>query len=287
MIDLASVRRAAFDAGYRMLGTRAEADDVAQESLLRIQPALERGEVTNAEAYATTVATRIALDHLRSARVRREAYHGPWLPEPLIEPIDTAEVADDVSFALLVVLETLAPVERAAFLLREVFGHDYAEVAAALDRSEPAVRQLVHRARERVAAGRPRLPVDRDQHRRLLERFLDAAGGGDLNALTELLADDVRLVSDGGATVKAARHPIVGRDRVARFLRKVWRRRHGGDWDRSIANVNGQPGWVVARADEIGLVGTIETDGERITAIHWVLNPEKLGAQFGALPTSE
>jgi RNA polymerase sigma-70 factor, ECF subfamily len=269
--DLATLRRVAFDAGYRMLGTRSDAEDVAQEALLRVQDAVQRGEVRNAEAYTTTVATRLAIDHLRSARVRRESYHGPWLPEPIIDrsAADDVEVADSVSYALLVVLERLAPLERAAFLLREVFGFSYGDVADALDRTEPAVRQLVSRARRRIDEGRPRLVPDAEEHRTLVGRFLDAATGGDLDGLLSLLTDEVRLVSDGGAAVHAARRPILGADRVARFVRKVARR-----WqDVRIATVNGEPGFTVGRP---ALVGTVVAEGGRITAIHWVLNPDKL-----------
>ena len=172
VVDLDLVRRRAFEAGYRMLGTRADADDVAQETLLRVHGPLERGEVDNPEAYATTVATRLAIDHLRSAKARRQQYHGPWLPEPIIEPADPVELADSLSYGLLVVLETLGPVERAAFLLHDVFGFGYDEIGRTLERSEPGRRQLVVRARRRVADGRPRLPVDPAVHRDLVERFV-------------------------------------------------------------------------------------------------------------------
>lgn len=274
--DLAVLRRVAFDAGYRMLGTRVDAEDVAQETLLRVQDAVRHGEVRNAEAYTTTVATRLAIDLLRSARVRREAYHGPWLPEPIIDGTvaDDVEVADSVSYALLVVLERLAPLERAAFLLREVFGFGYPEVADALDRSEPAVRQLVSRARKRIDDGRPRLVADADEHRALVARFLDAATGGDLDGLLGLLTDEVRLVSDGGEHVRAARFPIVGRDRVARFVRKV-----AAQWAPvTPVAVNGEPGFAVGDPAAPYLVGTLVSEEGRITAIHWVLNPDKLPA---------
>lgn len=277
MTDLASVRERAFQAGYRMLGNRSDAEDVAQETVLRVHAALAAGEVRSPEAYATTVATRLAIDHLRSARVRREAYRGPWLPEPIIDldVEDQAEVADSVSYALLVVLERLAPVERAAFLLREAFGFDYAEVAAALDRSEPATRQLVHRARRRLASDRPRLGVDPRRHRELLDRFLTAATTGDVDGLRNLLTDDVRLVSDGGAAVKAARRPILGRDRVARFLLYLLPRL-AARLQVERVTINGGPGFVLRHPAGIHLAGTIEADGDRIAAIHWVLNPEKL-----------
>ena len=272
--DLAALRQVAFAAGYRMLGTRSEADDIAQEALLRLSDPLARGEVRNAEAFITTVATRLAIDHLRSARVRREQYVGPWLPEPIVVE-EPGTFADEVSYALLVVLETLGPLERAAFLLREVFGFDYAEIAAALDRSEDACRQLVARARRRVEAGRPRHPVDQATHRRLVERFIAAAGHGEVGALQAMLTEEVELVSDGGPHRKAARHPIRGRDRVVRFVCSVVPRllQRG---DLSIVTVNGEPGFRVFIEGGVWLVGTVTVNGGRIAAIRWVLNPDKL-----------
>lgn len=272
--DLSELRGLAFQAGYRMLGTRADAEDVAQETMVRVQLPIERGEVHNAAAYVTTVATRLAIDHLRSARVRREEYLGPWLPEPLIErPDDPVELADSLSYGLLVVLETLGPVERAAFLLHDVFGFGYAELASSLGRSEAACRQLVTRARRRVTDGRPRLPVDAAEHRELLERFLDAARNGDVDALRSFLTPDVVLVSDGGPHQRAARHPIRGVDRVIRFVARVVPRWRGAI---SFVTINGEPGFVVDLPDRHYLAGSIEVADGRVTAIHWVLNPEKL-----------
>jgi RNA polymerase sigma-70 factor (ECF subfamily) len=260
-----------------MLGSRTDAEDIAQEALLRVRGPVERGEVEKPEAFTTTVATRLAIDQLRSARVRRERYTGPWLPEPVIEgAIDPAELADTLSYALLVVLETLGPVERAAFLLREVFGFDYAEVAAALDRSEPACRQLVARARRRIGDRRPRVAVDPVEHRRLVERFLAAAAGADVDGLVDLLTEDVQLVSDGGPHRRAARRPVLGRDRVLRFLLAVVPRQLEAALRCRIADVNGEPGWVLEDDDGIVLAGTLEAVGGRITAIRWVINPDKL-----------
>ena len=272
--DLAELRRCAFAAGYRMLGSRADAEDIAQETLLRVQEPIERGEVRSPAAFATTVATRLAIDELRSARVRREEYRGPWLPEPIIERgADPAELADNLSFGLLVVLETLGPVERAAFLLHDVFGFGYDAIADALDRSPPACRQLVTRARQRVAARRPRLAVDPLEHRALLERFLAASRDGDVDSLFELLTDDVELVSDGGPSVRAARRPVVGRQRVVTFVTRIVPRWPGRV---SIVPVNGEPGFVVDGRDRTYLVGTIDVADGRIAAIRWVLNPDKL-----------
>ena len=270
--DLATLRRRAFDAGYRMLGSRAEAEDIAQEALLR----MEGRAPDEPEAYITTVATRLAIDHLRSARVRREAYVGPWLPEPLIEPSpDPVELADSLAYGLLVVLETLGPVERAAFLLHDVFGFGYGELATALERSEPACRQLVTRARARVADGRPRLPVDPAEHRALVERFLAATTSGDVEGLRSLLTDDVVLVSDGGDKTRAARHPIVGVDRVVRFLAKVTEQWHPEALH--VVSINGEPGFVIEWEGTVYLAGTVELRDDRIVALRWVLNPDKLG----------
>src|SRR4051794_3583590 len=274
--DLAELRRCALRAGYRMLGSRADAEDIAQEALLRVQAPIERGEVANPEAFTTTVATRLAIDHLRSAQVRREEYTGPWLPEPILDGgQDPAELADTLSYALLVVLETLGPVERAAFLLREVFGFDYAEVAAALDRSEPACRQLVARARKRVGDGSRRTAVDRDAHRSLVERFLAAVAGTDVDGLVGLLTEDAQLVSDGGPHRRAARRPVRGRERVIRFVLGVMPRQLDVMTAR-ITTVNGEPGFVLEDDRGIGLVGTIEVVEGHIGALRWVVNPDKL-----------
>jgi RNA polymerase sigma-70 factor (ECF subfamily) len=271
MTDLGILRRRAFDAGYRMLGSRADADDIAQEALLRVADRTP----DDPEAYITTVATRLAIDRLRSAQVRREAYLGPWLPEPLIEPAaDPVELADSLSYGLLVVLETLGPVERAAFLLHDVFGFGYDELARALERSEPACRQLVARARKRIADGRPRLPVDPDEHRALLEGFLGAVTDGDVEALRALLTDDVVLVSDGGDKARAARHPIVGVDRVARLVAKVTKA-----WalqPPQVVSINGEPGFVLAWNGTVYLAGTIEVRDGRIARLLWIRNPDKL-----------
>jgi RNA polymerase sigma-70 factor, ECF subfamily len=304
MADLGVLRQRAFDAGYRMLGSRSEADDVAQEAMLRVREPLARGEVDNPEAYVTTVATRLAVDHLRSARVRRERYHGPWLPEPLVagdlcapggpdgrravagatptaHVEDVVELADSLSYGLMVVLETLGPVERAAFLLHDVFGFDYGEVAAAVGRTEPACRQLVSRARARVAEGRPRLDVDPVEHRELLDRFLVAASGGDLDALVAMLAPDAVLVSDGGATTRAARHPVRGAERVARLLGAAARKWAAAGAVTTPVRVTGSPGFVFELDGRRVVVGTAEVVDGRITRLWLVLNPEKLGDDGG------
>lgn len=287
-LDLAELRSVAVGVAYRMLGSRTEAEDLAQEALERVRVAATTDTLQNPEAYITTVATRLSIDHLRLARVTRETYLGPWLPEPVADdpfhdPARAAELADSLSFALLVVLESLHPVERAAFLLHDVFGYGYAHLATTLDRSEAACRQLVSRARRHISDGRHLAEADPAAHRQLLDRFLDAARTGDLDQLVALLADDAVLVSDGGHNRRAARHPITGRDRIARFLRRV------GPKVLTVGpietlSLNGGSGFVVHTPGGDGphLAGIIDVDGGHIRAIHWVLNPDKLHWLDGA-----
>ncbi|QYG91700.1 RNA polymerase sigma factor SigJ [Iamia sp. SCSIO 61187] len=279
-LDLDGLRHVATTVAYRMVGSRTEAEDLAQEALVRVAMAAEQEELRSPEAFVTTVATRLSIDHLRLARVQREEYLGPWLPEPVSEALEdgaeAAEVADSLSFAMLSVLEALGPVERAAFLLREVFGYGYDEVAAVLDRSEPACRQIVARARARVEAGRPRRTVARDEHRRVLERFLAAARQGDVDGLVAVLAADAVMVSDGGRATKAARRPIQGRDRIVRFLRSIGPRALGPGRRVEIVDLNGEPGILALVDDEVVLAGTVEVADGCVVAVRWVLNPDKL-----------
>jgi RNA polymerase sigma-70 factor, ECF subfamily len=287
-LDLEHLRRVAASVAYRMVGSRTEAEDLAQEALVRLHAAAGREQVRNPEAFVTTVVSRLSIDHLRLARVQREQYIGPWLPEPvtsdaLADGARAAEVADTLSFALMVVLESLGPVERAAFLLREVFGYGYPEVAEMLGRSEPACRQLVSRARQRVERHARRRVVPPDEHRRLLDRFLAAARDGDVEGLRELLAADATLVSDGGPDFKAARHPIRGRHRAVRFLRSVGPSLFHPTRRVDVVDLDGEPGFVVVVGGRVAVAGTIEVDipagadGPRITGVRWVINPDKLG----------
>ena len=277
--ELTALRALAVSVAYRMVGSRTEAEDLAQEAMVRVVRALEADDIRSPEAFTTTVTTRLAIDHLRLARVQRETYVGPWLPEPVADdavgPAAAAELSDSLSLAFLVVLESLGPVERAAFLLREVFGFDYPQVAETVGRSEDACRQLVSRAKQRVGAERPRFAVDPDEHRRLLERFVAAAQGGDIDELTSFLTADVVLVSDGGPTMKAARHPIHGLDRVVRFLASVGPKAFGRG-ELHLAPVNGEPGFIVVRDGATFLAGTVDISDGAITAIRWVINPDKL-----------
>src|SRR3954467_6877195 len=222
--QLESLRRHGFGVAYRMLGSVAESEDVAQEALLRLTR--QDGPIDQPAAWMTTVATRLSINVLKSARVRRESYVGPWLPEPLLEdpasgPDARAELADSLSLAMLVLLERLNPVERAAYLLREVFGYEYAEIAAVIDRTEVNARQLVTRARKHLEASRPRFDADEAARDALLDRFLAAAEEGDLEALEELRAKDAVLYADSGGKVMAPRQPLVGATLIARFMAAV------------------------------------------------------------------
>jgi len=244
--ELETLRRHGFGVAYRMLGSVAEAEDVAQEALLRLTR--QEGRIDEPAAWVTTVATRLSINVLNAARTRREAYVGPWLPEPLIEdpapdPSARAELADSLSMALLVLLEQLTPVERAAYLLREAFGYEYAEIAGIIERSEANARQLVTRARKRLEAGRPRFDADEAARDALLERFLAAAEEGDVEALEELLAKDAVLYADGGGKAIAAPEPLFGAVLIARFMAAVGQvRRAFGDFETRLVRVNGQPG---------------------------------------------
>jgi RNA polymerase sigma-70 factor (ECF subfamily) len=274
--DFLAARPMLFALAYRMLGSTSEAEDVLQEAWLRASTA---ADVHNAEAWLTTVVTRLCLDVLGSARVRREEYVGPWLPEPLVSsddgPEQAAELADSVSLAFLVLLEELSPAERAAFLLREVFRFDYPEVASMLDRSEASCRQLVSRAHKHVDDRRTRFTADRTKAQELSLTFLFACQTGDLSVVTSLLAADAVLVSDGGGKVSAARRPINGPDKIGRFLIGVLHK-PGPEITYLPATVNGEPG-------VLGLVGgvvvaavAVEVVDELITGIRMVSNPDKL-----------
>jgi RNA polymerase sigma-70 factor (ECF subfamily) len=244
--ELEELRRHGFGVAYRMLGSVAEAEDVAQEALVRLTR--QEGRIEEPAAWMTTVATRLSINVLRSARARRESYVGPWLPDPLLEdpspgPALRAELADSLSLAMLVLLERLTPVERAAYLLREVFGYGYAEIADIIEQSEANSRQLVSRARKHLEGGRPRFDADEAARDALLERFLAAAEDGDLEALEGLLARDAVLYADGGGKVMASPEPLFGAALIARFMAVVAQLRRGfGEFEARRVKVNGQPG---------------------------------------------
>ena len=273
-----------FAVAYRMLGTVADAEDAVQDAWLRWSAAPRAG-VTQPRAYLTQTITHIALNRLRSARARREAYVGSWLPEPLLtatgpDAADRAELAESVSLAMLVVLESLTPEERAVFVLHEVFGFGHAEIAAAIGRSDTSVRQLMHRAREHVQARRPRFDVDAGQQREVTQRFLAAAAGGDIDQLMMVLAPDVTLTSDGGGKAKAPLRPVTGAAKVARFLAAISAQPYMGmdisDMTVEVAEINGGPGALITVDGRPITAMTTVIAGGRITAIQLVANPDKL-----------
>ncbi|WP_432824337.1 RNA polymerase sigma-70 factor [Dactylosporangium sp. CA-092794] len=278
-------RRLLFSVAYRILGSAADAEDAVQDSWIRWQAA-DRSTVADPRAYLARVVANVALERLRSARRRRETYVGPWLPEPILTTGDAAGPitdAESVSMAMLVVLETLSPLERAVFVLREVFDFSHAEIAAAVERSEEAVRQAAHRAREHVRARRPRFAADPARQRQVTERFLAAARGGDVNTLLELLAPDVTLWTDGGGKVRAALRPIAGADRVARWFAGVGNVAYEGvapsDMRAEPAELNGGPGVVFRGPGRVIATLTFELDADgRIATVYNVANPDKLSA---------
>ncbi|MEV6348195.1 RNA polymerase sigma factor SigJ [Actinoplanes sp. NPDC051851] len=274
MTDFDQHRGLLFAVAYRIMGSAADAEDAVQDTWLKWS-AGDRSRVDDPRAYLVRIVTNTAMDRLRAAR--REAYTGPWLPEPV--PTSAPEV--DVTPALLLVLETLTPLERAVFVLREAFGFGYEEIAAAVDRTAESVRQTAHRARGHVRARRPRFPVDRARQRAVTERFFAAASGGDINTLMEVLAPDVALWTDGGGRVRQAMRPVVGAERVAAWFAGVGKRAYEGvdpaDMTAAVVELNGVPGLVFRGAGRVlaTLTAEIGEDG-RIVALHNVANPGKL-----------
>jgi RNA polymerase sigma-70 factor (ECF subfamily) len=281
---LDSLRPAAFAIAYRMLGSVAEAEDVVQEALLRLHRALEEGQrIESPRAYVATIATRLAIDELRSARVRRETYVGEWLPEPLLtdpadDPARHAEMADSLSMAFLVLLESLSPEQRAVLLLHDVFEYGYGEIAGIVDKSEANVRQLAVRARRHVDEGRPRFEASRQERDALAHRFFAAAQEGDLEGLEALLAEDVVLHGDGGGKAPALARAIHGARRVARTFGAWMRqgRRIAGLELREI-EVNGQPGAMILDGEgRLLSVMTLDIADGQVQGIRSVVNPDKL-----------
>jgi RNA polymerase sigma-70 factor, ECF subfamily len=272
-----------FSIAYRMTGTVGDAEDIVQEAFIRAYRAEESGTVLESpRAFLATTTTRLAIDHLRSARVRRESYVGTWLPEPLVAdtgpgPAERAEMADSLSLAFLVLLESLSPVERAVFLLREVFGYGYDEIARTVGKSEPNCRQIFGRARRRIDEGRPRFEASRRQGAELTDRFLAAVGGGDIEGFIGMLAPDVVFYGDGGGKGQAIPAPIYGRERVARLIRGLGRRLQQLGISARPAQVNGQPGAVSFDQDgkPVAVVAFDLLDGQ-VHAIRSVVNPDKL-----------
>lgn len=280
----AGYRNLLFSVAYRILGTAEDAEDAVQDAWVK-WTAADRSQVADQKAYLVRIVSNVALDRLRSAQARRETYVGPWLPEPIL----TADLAEDVttaesvSLALLVVLETLSPLERAVFVLREVFGFGYGEIATAVERAEPTVRQAAHRAREHVRARRPRFPAEQARRREVTQRFLAAAAGGDINGLMELLAPDVTLWTDGGGKVRQATRPVTGAQRVAAWFAGIAKRPYEGvepaDMRADLVDLNGGPGLVFTGAGRVISTLTLDVDETgRVIGIHNVANPDKLGA---------
>ena len=281
-------RRRLLGLAYRMLGSMAEAEDAVQEAYLRWHGA-DRASVANARGFLMTTTTRICLDVLKSARVRREEYVGPWLPDPVTDtaalaPDAQTELAEDLSVALLLALDRLSPLERAAFLLHDVFDYSFAQVADTLGRNEAACRQLAARARARVRTSRPAGaapahgpsgPIDA-KHEQLLSAFISASRSGDVATLTRLLASDARIVSDGGGKVPAALNVIEGADRVAAFLAGVVRKGWTDGVSLRFDTINGLPGLIVSGSAGLIQTNAFEIEGDLVKAIYVVRNPDKL-----------
>jgi RNA polymerase sigma-70 factor (ECF subfamily) len=279
-----------FSIAYRMLGSVADAEDAVQETYLRWRRAVERGEVIHSpKGWLTTTISRVCLDQLGSARVKREQYIGPWLPEPLssVTPdvADTVADFDSLSLAFLVLLESLSPKERAVFLLHDVFGYDFASIGEIVGESDAYCRQLAKRARAHMAERRPRFTADRAQRERLTADFLRAVSEGDMPALIETLTDDVTVFSDGGGKVNAARKPVVGRDKVVLFLTNLARLAPQGTSFR-IESINGEPGIVTLINGAVQNVVTFDFADSAIRAVYIVVNPDKLGTVASSLSTT-
>lgn len=260
---------------YRMLGSLADTDDVLQEAYLRWTRA-DRAEVKSPRAFLSSIVTRLCIDQRRAIEARKESYIGPWLPEPVIESEERGpEVAETVSLAFLVVLESLSPVERAAYLLRKVFDYGYDEIAEILDKTEPACRQLVSRAEERVCERRPRFEADRGEAERITSAFMQTVATGDMDGLVNLLAADAAMYSDSGGKVPAALAPVVGADRVARFFLGLMKKAPSDLQFRRV-RVNGQPGIMALSQGQIVNVLTLDIIDGRIANCYVIRNPEKL-----------
>jgi RNA polymerase sigma-70 factor, ECF subfamily len=269
-------RNLLFTVAYEMLGSAADSEDVLQETWLRWAE-VDRDGVRDERAYLVRIVTRLSLNRLRTLQRRREQYVGPWLPEPLLTTPDVAEdveLADSVSMAMLLILETLAPTERAVFVLREVFEVGYDEIAAAVDKSPAAVRQIAHRARAHIEERRPRGDVAPSLRDEVIAKFVVAASTGDIQCLMDVLAPDVVLLTDGGGVKKAALRPILGREKVMRFLDGVAPR--DGTAMADLVVVNGAPAVRVFLDGEIDSIGSMLVEDGLVTGIYWVRNPAKL-----------
>jgi RNA polymerase sigma-70 factor (ECF subfamily) len=276
-----AVRSRLFGLAYRMLGSRADAEDVVQETYVRWHRAKQH-EIDNAEAWLVTAATRLAIDRLRRLKTEREAYVGPWLPEPILRddemPDRHLELASDLSMAMLTLLETLAPDERAAFLLHDVFEVEYGRIASILDKSEAACRQMIHRARERVRGSRKRFESSEAGKAALLEKFKAAVEASDEQALLALFAPDAIWTADGGGKTAAGPRPLVGVEAIVRLLLGLRRNYWTSDRVLEFVTVNGEPGLCIRDGGQLKAVMAFDTDGGQIASVYAVLNPDKLDA---------
>lgn len=269
-----------FSVAYRMLGSRADAEDMVQETFLRWQEAAD-SNIREPRAFLVTVITRLCINQLQSARVRREEYFGQWLPEPLVtEPqtntVNIPGIDGSLSMAFLLLLERLTPVQRAVFLLREVFDYEYGEVASILGLTESNCRQILKRAKEYMASDRPRFSASREQQERLLQQFLETTARGDMKGLISLLSEDAVLYTDGGGKATAVPNPIYGADRVARFFVTGRQKLLPADLVRRFADINGQPGIIAYHNGTVFGVLTLDISEGKIGSIYIVRNPEKL-----------
>ena len=280
--DFNQHRSLLFAIAYRMLGSVMDAEDMVQETFLRWQKNSEQA-IDSTKAYLTTIITRLCIDHLRSARVRREQYVGPWLPEPIVteqsaDPIASVELSDSLAMAFLVLLERLSPIERAVFLLRQVFDYDYEEISRIVEKSPTNCRQIARRARQHLALEKSRFQANPQQQERLTQQFMQASSQGDLQGLLDLLADDVTLWSDGGGKVVAVLKPLHGAQKVARFLRAIHRRakKTGAIPQVEQVQVNGQAGLLYSVAGGIETVVSLVAIDNQIQSLYFIRNPDKL-----------
>ena len=277
--DFEALRPLLFAIAYRMLGSAVDAEDVVQEAYLRYQ-ATDPHSIRSTKAFLTTVVTRLSIDQLKSARHQRESYVGAWLPEPLLttagdQPADLAALNDSLSTAFLVLLETLNPVERAVFLLHEVFDYDYAAIAEIVGKSEAACRQALHRARTALRSGKPRFQSSADEHRLVFTRFLEACAEGDVEGLEAVLAADVTAVSDGGGKASAATRPLHGPKVVAALMLGLFKRAPAG-LEYELADINGRTGLIIRQDGATVVTFTADVVDGKITAIWAMRNPDKL-----------
>lgn len=283
--DFLEYRSLLFAIAYRMLGTVMDAEDMVQDTFLKWQT-VSKSQVRSAKSYLTTIITRLCIDRLRSAQVQREQYIGPWLPEPIVtdlsaDPNHRVELADSLTMAFLVMLERLSPIERAVFLLREIFDYDYDEIAPIVEKSTVNCRQIARRARQQVTKPRSRFSASPEQHQQLTLKFMQACQQGEMEDLLHCLADDITLWSDGGGQVTAALKPIQGSVKVSGFLRAIYRyqRKLGFIPDLELVQVNGQTGIQFSIAGQVETIAVLETTEQQIISIFFIRNPQKLSIE--------